>query len=178
MEGKAGHAPAQAPFPAQKGYLNEPSNINNVETFANVAWIIQNGGAAFAAMGTENSKGTKVFALTGKVQRGGLVEVPMGTTLRTIVEEIGGGIPHGKKFKAAQTGGPSGGCIPAEHIDTPIDYDNLAAIGTMMGSGGLIVMDEDTCMVDIAKFFLEFTVDESCGKCTPCRVEPSACWSC
>ena len=137
---------------------------------ANRPQIILNGPEWFSAMGTEKSKGTKVFALGGKINNTGLVEVPMGTTLRTIVEEIGGGIPHGKKFKAAQTGGPSGGCIPAEHIDTPIDYDNLAAIGTMMGSGGLIVMDEDTCMVDIAKFFLEFTVDESCGKCTPCRV--------
>ena len=141
-----------------------------METYANITWIFNHGPEAYAAIGTETSKGTKVFALGGKITNTGLVEVPMGTTLRTIVEEIGGGIPHGKKFKAAQTGGPSGGCIPAEHIDTPIDYDNLAAIGTMMGSGGLIVMDEDTCMVDIAKFFLEFTVDESCGKCTPCRV--------
>ena len=141
-----------------------------METFANVPVIFLKGADWFNKIGTEKSKGTKVFALGGRIQNTGLVEVPMGTTLRTIVEEIGGGIPHGKKFKAAQTGGPSGGCIPAEHIDTPIDYDNLAAIGTMMGSGGLIVMDEDTCMVDIAKFFLEFTVDESCGKCTPCRV--------
>ena len=141
-----------------------------METYANICPIILRGAEWFSSIGSEKSKGTKVFALGGRIQNTGLVEVPMGTTLRTIVEEIGGGIPHGKKFKAAQTGGPSGGCIPAEHIDTPIDYDNLAAIGTMMGSGGLIVMDEDTCMVDIAKFFLEFTVDESCGKCTPCRV--------
>ena len=140
-----------------------------METYANIPRIILNGADWFAAMGTEESKGTKVFALGGKINNTGLVEIPMGTTLREIVEEIGGGIPNGKKFKAAQTGGPSGGCIPASHIDTPIDYDNLIAIGSMMGSGGLIVMDEDTCMVDIAKFFLEFTVDESCGKCTPCR---------
>ena len=141
-----------------------------METYANVPQIILKGAEWFASMGTEKSKGTKVFALGGKINNTGLVEVPMGTTLREIIEEIGGGIPNGKKFKAAQTGGPSGGCIPAEHIDIPIDYDNLIAIGSMMGSGGLIVMDEDTCMVDIAKFFLEFTVDESCGKCTPCRV--------
>ena len=141
-----------------------------METYANIPQIIVNGPEWFASMGTEKSKGTKVFALGGKINNTGLVEVPMGTTLREIVEEIGGGIPNGKKFKAAQTGGPSGGCIPAEHLDVPIDYDNLTAIGSMMGSGGLIVMDEDTCMVDIAKFFLEFTVDESCGKCTPCRI--------
>ena len=141
-----------------------------METYANVPQIILKGAEWFASMGTEKSKGTKVFALGGKIKNTGLVEVPMGTTLREIIEEIGGGIPNGKKFKAAQTGGPSGGCIPAEHMDIPIDYDNLIAIGSMMGSGGLIVMDEDTCMVDIAKFFLEFTVDESCGKCTPCRV--------
>ena len=170
MEGKRGMPRLKPPFPAQSGYLNEPSNINNVETFANVAWIINNGGAAFAAMGTENSKGTKVFALTGKVQRGGLVEVPMGNSLRDVIFDIAGGIKDGRSYKAVQMGGPSGGCIPASLIDTPIDYDNLIAIGSMMGSGGLIVMDEDTCMVDIAKFFLEFTVDESCGKCTPCRV--------
>ncbi|MBQ8002644.1 MAG: 4Fe-4S binding protein, partial [Clostridia bacterium] len=142
----------------------------NVETYANIPKIILNGAEWFQGMGTEKSKGTKVFALGGKINNTGLVEVPMGTTLREIIEEIGGGIPNGKKFKAAQTGGPSGGCIPAELIDTPIDYDSLMAIGSMMGSGGLIVMDEDNCMVDIAKFFLEFTVDESCGKCTPCRV--------
>ncbi len=153
-----------------KGLFQRPTILNNVETYANICPIILRGAEWFSSIGSEKSKGTKVFALGGRIQNTGLVEVPMGTTLRTIVEEIGGGIPHGKKFKAAQTGGPSGGCIPAEHIDTPIDYDNLAAIGTMMGSGGLIVMDEDTCMVDIAKFFLEFTVDESCGKCTPCRV--------
>ena len=144
--------------------------MNNVETYANVPAIIRNGAAWFASMGTEKSKGTKVFALGGKIVNTGLVEVPMGTTLREIIYDIGGGIPNGKKFKAAQTGGPSGGCIPAEHLDVPIDYDNLLAIGSMMGSGGLIVMDEDNCMVDIAKFFLEFTVDESCGKCTPCRI--------
>ena len=143
---------------------------NNVETFANVPQIILRGADWFASMGTEKSKGTKVFALGGKIKHTGLVEIPMGTTLREIIEDIGGGIPNGKKFKAAQTGGPSGGCIPASLIDTPVDYDNLIAIGCMMGSGGLIVMDEDTCMVDMAKFFLEFTVDESCGKCTPCRV--------
>ena len=147
-----------------------PTVENNVETFANIPQIILKGADWFASMGTEKSKGTKVFALGGKIKHTGLVEIPMGTTLREIVEEIGGGIPNGKKFKAAQTGGPSGGCIPAHLIDTPIDYDNLISIGCMMGSGGLIVMDEDTCMVDIAKFFLEFTVDESCGKCTPCRV--------
>ena len=157
-------------FPAVKGLFAKPTILNNVETYANVPQIILKGADWFASMGTEKSKGTKVFALGGKINNTGLVEIPMGTTLRTIVEEIGGGIPGGKKFKAAQTGGPSGGCIPASLIDTPIDYDNLIAIGSMMGSGGLIVMDEDTCMVDIAKFFLEFTVDESCGKCTPCRV--------
>ena len=144
--------------------------MNNVETYANITQIILNGADWFASMGTEKSKGTKVFALGGKIHNTGLVEIPMGTTLREIIEDIGGGIPNGKKFKAAQTGGPSGGCIPAELIDTPIDYDSLIAIGSMMGSGGLIVMDEDNCMVDIAKFFLEFTVDESCGKCAPCRI--------
>lgn len=144
--------------------------LNNVETYANIAQIILNGPEWFASMGTERSKGTKVFALGGKINNTGLVEIPMGTTLRTVIEDIGGGIPNGKRFKAAQTGGPSGGCIPAEHFDIPIDYDNLISIGSMMGSGGLIVMDEDNCMVDIAKFFLEFTVDESCGKCTPCRI--------
>ena len=144
--------------------------MNNVETWANIPRIILQGADWFASMGTEKSKGTKVFALGGKIRNTGLVEIPMGTTLREVIEEIGGGIPDGKKFKAAQTGGPSGGCIPAEHFDIPIDYDNLISIGSMMGSGGLIVMDEDSCMVDIAKFFLEFTVDESCGKCTPCRI--------
>lgn len=170
IEGNRGEPRPRPPFPAEKGLYGKPTILNNVETYANVPRIILNGAEWFASMGTEKSKGTKVFALGGKINNTGLVEVPMGTTLREIVEEIGGGIPGGKKFKAAQTGGPSGGCIPAEHFDIPIDYDNLIAIGSMMGSGGLIVMDEDNCMVDIAKFFLEFTVDESCGKCTPCRV--------
>ena len=170
IEGNRGEPRPRPPFPALKGLFQKPTILNNVETFANIPQIIVNGPEWFASMGTEKSKGTKVFALGGKIHNTGLVEVPMGTTLREIVEEIGGGIPNGKKFKAAQTGGPSGGCIPAEHLDVPIDYDNLKAIGSMMGSGGLIVMDEDTCMVDIAKFFLEFTVDESCGKCTPCRI--------
>ena len=170
IEGNRGEPRPRPPFPALKGLFQKPTILNNVETFANIPQIIVNGPEWFASMGTENSKGTKVFALGGKIHNTGLVEVPMGTTLREIVEEIGGGIPNGKKFKAAQTGGPSGGCIPAELIDTPIDYDSLTAIGSMMGSGGLIVMDEDNCMVDIAKFFLEFCVDESCGKCVPCRV--------
>lgn len=170
IEGKRGEPRPRPPFPAVKGLFGKPTILNNVETYANIPQIILKGADWFASMGTEKSKGTKVFALGGKIKHTGLVEVPMGTTLRQIVEEIGGGIPGGKKFKAAQTGGPSGGCIPAEHLDVPIDYDNLIAIGSMMGSGGLIVMDEDNCMVDIAKFFLEFTVDESCGKCTPCRV--------
>ena len=170
IEGKRGEPRPRPPFPALKGLYKKPTILNNVETYANIAQIILKGADWFASMGTEKSKGTKVFALGGKIEHTGLVEVPMGTTLREIVEEIGGGIPNGKKFKAAQTGGPSGGCIPAEHLDVPIDYDNLIAIGSMMGSGGLIVMDETTCMVDIAKFFLEFTVDESCGKCTPCRI--------
>ena len=170
IEGKRGEPRPRPPFPAVKGLYRKPTILNNVETYANITQIILNGPEWFASMGTEKSKGTKVFALGGKIEHTGLVEVPMGTTLREIVEEIGGGIPNGKKFKAAQTGGPSGGCIPAEHLDIPIDYDNLLEIGSMMGSGGLIVMDETTCMVDIAKFFLEFTVDESCGKCTPCRV--------
>jgi NADP-reducing hydrogenase subunit HndC len=170
IEGNRGEPRPRPPFPAQKGLFGKPTILNNVETYANIPQIILNGAEWFASMGTEKSKGTKVFALGGKIHNTGLVEVPMGTTLREVVEEIGGGIPNGKKFKAAQTGGPSGGCIPAEHFDIPIDYDNLIAIGSMMGSGGLIVMDEDTCMVDIAKFFLEFTVDESCGKCTPCRI--------
>ena len=170
IEGKRGEPRPRPPFPAVKGLFGKPTVLNNVETYANIPQIILKGADWFASMGTEKSKGTKVFALGGKIHNTGLVEVPMGTTLREIIEEIGGGIPNGKKFKAAQTGGPSGGCIPAEHLDIPIDYDNLISIGSMMGSGGLIVMDEDTCMVDIAKFFLEFTVDESCGKCTPCRI--------
>ena len=170
IEGHRGEPRPRPPFPAVKGLFGVPTILNNVETWANIPRIILNGADWFAGMGTERSKGTKVFCLVGKINNTGLVEIPMGTTLREIVEDIGGGIPNGKKFKAAQTGGPSGGCIPASLIDTPIDYDNLIAIGSMMGSGGLIVMDEDTCMVDIAKFFLEFTVDESCGKCTPCRV--------
>ena len=170
IEGNRGEPRPRPPFPAVKGLFASPTILNNVETWANIPQIIINGPKWFASMGTEKSKGTKVFALGGKINNTGLVEIPMGTTLRTVIEEIGGGIPNGKKFKAAQTGGPSGGCIPAEHFDIPIDYDNLISIGSMMGSGGLIVMDEDTCMVDIAKFFLQFTVDESCGKCTPCRV--------
>ena len=170
IEGNRGEPRPRPPYPAVKGLFGKPTTENNVETFANIPAIIRNGGEWFASMGTEKSKGTKVFALGGKIANTGLVEIPMGTTLRDIIYEIGGGIPNGKKFKAAQTGGPSGGCIPAALIDTPIDYDNLTAIGCMMGSGGLIVMDEDNCMVDIAKFFLDFTVDESCGKCTPCRV--------
>ena len=170
IEGHRGEPRPRPPFPAVKGLFGKPTLLNNVETYANITWILNNGWEKFAAIGTEKSKGTKVFALGGKITNTGLVEVPMGTTLRTIIEDIGGGIPNGKKFKAAQTGGPSGGCIPAELIDTPIDYDSLTAIGSMMGSGGLIVMDEDNCMVDIAKFFLEFCVDESCGKCAPCRI--------
>ena len=170
IEGNRGEPRPRPPFPAVKGLFGRPTILNNVESYANIPQIIINGADWFASMGTEKSKGTKVFALGGKITNTGLVEIPMGTTLREVVEDIGGGVPGGKKFKAAQTGGPSGGCIPASLIDTPIDYDNLIAIGSMMGSGGLIVMDEDTCMVDIAKFFLEFTVDESCGKCTPCRV--------
>jgi NADP-reducing hydrogenase subunit HndC len=170
IEGNRGEPRPRPPFPAQKGLFQKPTILNNVETYANIPQIIINGPEWFASMGTEKSKGTKVFALGGKINNTGLVEIPMGTTLRTVIDEIGGGIPNGKKFKAAQTGGPSGGCIPTEHFDIPIDYDNLIGIGSMMGSGGLIVMDEDNCMVDIAKFFLEFTVDESCGKCTPCRI--------
>ncbi len=170
IEGNRGEPRPRPPYPAVKGLFGRPTVENNVETFANVPQIILRGADWFASMGTEKSKGTKVFALGGKIKNTGLVEIPMGTTLRHIIEEIGGGIPNGKKFKAAQTGGPSGGCIPASLIDTEVDYDNLLAIGCMMGSGGLIVMDEDSCMVDMAKFFLEFTVDESCGKCTPCRV--------
>ena len=170
IEGNRGEPRPRPPYPAVKGLYESPTVENNVETFANVPQIILHGAEWFASMGTEKSKGTKVFALGGKIKHTGLVEIPMGTTLNEIVNEIGGGVPGGKHFKAAQTGGPSGGCIPANLIDTPVDYDNLTAIGCMMGSGGLIVMDEDTCMVDMAKFFLEFTVDESCGKCTPCRV--------
>ena len=170
IEGKRGEPRPRPPFPAVKGLWGKPTLLNNVETYANITQIILNGAEWFQTIGTEKSKGTKVFALGGKINNTGLVEIPMGTTLREIVEEIGGGIPNGKKFKAAQTGGPSGGCIPAHLMDTPIDYDSLISIGSMMGSGGLIVMDEDNCMVDIAKFFLEFTVDESCGKCTPCRI--------
>ena len=170
IEGNRGEPRPRPPYPAVKGLYNSPTVENNVETFANVPQIILNGADWFRSMGTERSSGTKVFALGGKINNTGLVEIPMGTTLREIIEDIGGGIPDGKKFKAAQTGGPSGGCIPADLIDTEVDFDNLTAIGCMMGSGGLIVMDEDNCMVDIAKFFLEFTVDESCGKCTPCRV--------
>ncbi|MBO4501130.1 MAG: NADH-quinone oxidoreductase subunit NuoF [Clostridia bacterium] len=170
IEGNRGEPRPRPPFPAVKGLFGQPTIINNVETFANVAQIILNGAAWFASMGTEKSKGTKIFALGGKITHTGLVEIPMGTTLRTIIEEIGGGCPNGKKFKAVQTGGPSGGCIPASLIDTPVDYDTLTAMGCMMGSGGMIVMDEDNCMVDIAKFFLGFIVDESCGKCTPCRI--------
>ena len=170
IEGFRGEPRNKPPFPAVKGLFGKPTIINNVETFANIPQIIVHGPEWFSSMGTECSKGTKVFALGGKINNTGLVEIPMGTTLRQILFEIGGGIPGGKKFKAAQTGGPSGGCIPTEHLDTPIDYENLKAIGSMMGSGGLIVMDEDNCMVDVARFFLEFTVDESCGKCTPCRI--------
>ena len=170
IEGKRGEPTPRPPFPAVKGLFGKPTMLNNVETYANVAQIILKGADWFASMGTEKSKGTKVFALGGKINNTGLVEVPMGTPLRTIIYDIGGGIPNGKKFKAVQTGGPSGGCLPAELLDTPVYYDNLIAAGSMMGSGGMIVMVEDNCMVDIARFFLDFTVDESCGKCTPCRV--------
>ncbi len=170
IEGKRGEPRPRPPFPAVKGLFEKPTILNNVETWANITQIILNGADWFKSIGTERSSGTKVFALGGKIKHTGLVEVPMGTTLREIVEEIGGGVPNGHTFKAAQTGGPSGGCIPASEMDVKIDYDNLLAIGAMMGSGGMIIMDDTTCMVDIAKFFLEFTVDESCGKCTPCRV--------
>ena len=170
IEGKRGQPRVKPPYPAQKGLFGKPTVINNVETFANITKIINGGAEAFNAIGTATSKGTKVFALGGNVHNTGLVEVPMGTTLREIIYDIGGGIPNNKKFKAAQTGGPSGGCIPVEHLDTPIDYESLAQIGSMMGSGGLIVMDETKCMVDIARFYLDFTVSESCGKCTPCRI--------
>ena len=170
LEGKRGMPRLKPPFPAQAGYWLKPSNINNVETYANVAWIINNGGEAFAAMGTENSKGTKVFALSGKIARGGLVEVPMGTTLREVIFDIGGGIRNNKEFKAVQLGGPSGGCVPASKLDTIIDYNELAATGAIMGSGGMVVMDETTCMVSMARFFLDFTAKESCGKCVHCRL--------
>lgn len=170
VEGKRGEPKPKPPFPANSGIFQKPTLINNVETYANIPQIILKGAEWFSSIGTDKSKGTKVFALGGKINNTGLVEVPMGTTLREIIYDIGGGIPNGKEFKAAQTGGPSGGCIPPEHLDTPIDYDSLKEIGSMMGSGGLIVMDEDNCMVDVARFFLDFTVDESCGKCVPCRV--------
>ena len=170
LEGSRGMPRLKPPFPAEAGYWHKPSNINNVETFANVPWILENGGAAFAAMGTEGSKGTKVFALTGKVRRGGLVEIPMGKTLRDVIFDIGGGIRDGKRFKAVQMGGPSGGCIPESLLDTVIDYKALGATGAIMGSGGMVVMDESTCMVGMAKFFLDFTAKESCGKCVHCRL--------
>ncbi len=170
IEGHRGEPRPRPPFPAIKGLFGKPTILNNVETYANISPIILKGSDWYSSIGTEGSKGTKVFALGGKINNVGLVEVPMGTTIREIVEEIGGGVPNGKKFKAAQTGGPSGGCISAEYMDVPIDYDNLTKIGSMMGSGGMIILDEDTCMVDISKFYLEFTVDESCGKCTPCRI--------
>ena len=170
MEGKRGEPTLKPPFPAESGYLGKPTNVNNVETLANIPIILTKGAEWFAAIGTERSKGTKVFALAGKINNVGLIEVPMGTTLREVIYEIGGGIKGGKKFKAVQTGGPSGGCLTEKHLDTPIDFDNLLAAGSMMCSGGMIVMDEDDCMVSVAKFYLEFTVDESCGKCTPCRI--------
>lgn len=170
MEGDRGEPTNKPPFPAESGYLGKPTNVNNVETFASVPVIILKGSEWFASIGTEKSKGTKVFALAGKINNVGLIEVPMGTTLREVIFEIGGGIKNGKKFKAVQTGGPSGGCLTEKHLDTPIDFDNLIAVGSMMGSGGMIVMDEDDCMVSVAKFFLDFTVEESCGKCAPCRI--------
>jgi NADP-reducing hydrogenase subunit HndC len=170
IEGHRGEPRPRPPFPAVKGLWQKPTILNNVETFANIPVIINKGAEWFASIGTEKSKGTKVFAVGGKINNTGLVEIPMGTPLREVIYDIGGGIPNGKAFKAVQTGGPSGGCIPAEHIDVPIEYDTLIALGSMMGSGGMIVMDEDNCMVDIARFFLEFTVDESCGKCPPCRI--------
>ena len=170
MEGKRGDPTVKPPFPSESGYKGQPTNVNNVETFANIPPIILKGAKWFSSIGTEKSKGTKVFALAGKVNNVGLIEVPMGTTLREVIFNIGGGIKNGKKFKAVQTGGPSGGCLTEKHLDTPIDYDNLLASGSMMGSGGMIVMDEDDCMVSVAKFYLEFTVEESCGKCTPCRI--------
>ncbi|HVI39553.1 MAG TPA: NADH-quinone oxidoreductase subunit NuoF [Anaerovoracaceae bacterium] len=170
LEGERGMPRLKPPFPAEAGYMNKPTNINNVETFANVPWIIFNGGSAFASYGTEKSKGTKVFALAGKIKNGGLVEVPMGMTLREVIFDIGGGIKDNKKFKAVQMGGPSGGCIPTELLDTPVDYESIGKTGAIMGSGGMIVMDETTCMVDMAKFFLDFTCKESCGKCIYCRI--------
>ena len=170
LEGERGMPRLKPPFPAQRGYWGKPTNINNVETFANVPWIVYNGGAAFAAMGTEKSKGTKVFALTGKIKKGGLVEIPMGQTLREIIYEIGGGIKNGREFKAVQMGGPSGGCIPASLIDTPVTYEDIPATGAIVGSGGMVVMDDSTCMVDMARFFLDFTEKESCGKCNFCRI--------
>ena len=170
MEGLRGEPTLKPPFPVECGYLGKPTNVNNVETFANVPVIFLKGADWFSAIGTSKSKGTKVFALAGKVNNVGLVEVPMGTTLREVIFEIGGGIRNGKEFKAVQTGGPSGGCLTAAHLDTPIDYENLVACGSMMGSGGMIVMDEGDCMVSMARFFLNFTVDESCGKCAPCRI--------
>jgi len=170
MEGKRGEPRFKPPFPAEDGYMHKPTNVNNVETFANVPVIFLKGPEWYASIGTEKSKGTKVFALAGKINNVGLIEVPMGITLREIIYEIGGGIKNGKKFKAVQTGGPSGGCLTEAHLDTPIDFDSLLAAGSMMGSGGMIVMDEDDCMVSIAKFYLEFIVEESCGKCTPCRI--------
>ncbi len=170
MEGHRGEPTFKPPFPAQSGYLGKPTNVNNVETFANIPVIYNKGAEWYASIGTEKSKGTKVFALAGKINNVGLIEVPMGTTLREVIFEIGGGIKNGKKFKAVQTGGPSGGCLTEKHLDTPIDFDNLLASGSMMGSGGMIVMDEDDCMVSVARFYLDFTVEESCGKCTPCRV--------
>ena len=170
MEGHRGEPTVKPPFPAESGYNGKPTNVNNVETFANIPAIINKGAEWFASIGTEKSKGTKVFALAGKINNVGLIEVPMGTTLREVIFEIGGGIKDGKKFKAVQTGGPSGGCLTEKHLDTPIDFDNLIAAGSMMGSGGMIVMDEDDCMVSMAKFYLDFTVEESCGKCAPCRI--------
>ena len=170
MEGKRGEPTFKPPFPSEEGYLGKPSNVNNVETYANVPVILNKGAYWFSSIGTEKSKGTKVFALAGKINNVGLIEVPMGTTLREVIFEIGGGIKDGKEFKAVQTGGPSGGCLTARHLDTPIDYDNLIAAGSMMGSGGMIVMDEDDCMVSIAQYYLDFTVEESCGKCSPCRI--------
>ena len=170
VEGRRGEPRPRPPFPAVKGLFGKPTLLNNVETYANITQIILNGASWYASIGTEKSKGTKVFALGGNINNVGLVEVPMGITLREIVYDIGGGIPNGRKFKAAQTGGPSGGCIPEQYLDTPIDYESLSAIGSMMGSGGLIIMDDTTCMVNLARFFLDFTVDESCGKCPPCRI--------
>ncbi len=170
MQGSRGEPTIKPPFPAQSGYMGKPTNVNNVETFANIPPIILKGWEWFNSIGSEKSKGTKVFALAGKINNVGLIEVPMGTTLREVIFEIGGGIKDGKRFKAVQTGGPSGGCLTEQHLDTPIDYEHLTAAGSMMGSGGMIVMDEDDCMVSVAKFYLEFTVEESCGKCSPCRI--------